>query len=275
LYRICGKEKLTETSFRLVVEAPQIARKRQPGQFVVIRVEEKGERFPLTIVDSDPEAGTIELIVQAAGYSTNRLVEKNVGEKILDLLGPLGEPTEIENFGRVVCVAGGVGAAIIYPVARALKAAGNEVITLLGARSEKFLILEEELEETSDRLIISTDDGSKGRSGFGSDILEELLDAGENIDRVFAVGPVVMMRAVAEVTRPYGVKTIVSLNPIMVDGTGMCGGCRVTVDGEVKFACMDGPEFDGHKVDFAELMSRQSFYQEHEECHLQNLSGAD
>lgn len=269
MYKIVYKKVLAPKVTRFSVEAPDVARARKPGQFVVLRLDEKGERFPLTIVDSNEESGTIDLIVQDAGYSTHVLSNMEVGDTIKDVLGPLGNPTEVENFGTVVCVAGGVGTAVIYPIVKAMQEAGNHVITLIGARTKELIILEDEMKEFSDELIVTTDDGSYGIEGFGSTVLEEMLDEGRKIDRAVAIGPVLMMRAVANVTRNYGVKTIVSLNPIMVDGTGMCGGCRVTVGDEVKFACVDGPEFDGHLVDFEELMTRQSFYEKEEQCRLE------
>jgi len=268
MYKIVYKEVLAPKVTRFSVEAADIARARKPGQFVILRLNEEGERFPLTIVDSDEEAGTIDLIVQDAGSSTHMLSQMEVGDEIKDLLGPLGNPTEIEDFGVIVCVGGGVGTALLYPIAKAMKEAGNYVISLIGARTKELIILEEEMKEFSDEVVITTDDGSYGIHGFGSTVLENWLKEGKKIDRVVAIGPVLMMRAVANVTKPYNVKTIVSLNPIMVDGTGMCGGCRVTVGEEVKFACVDGPEFDGHLVDFEELMTRQSFYKEEEQCRL-------
>lgn len=269
MYKIVYKKVLAPKITRFSVEASDVAQTRKPGQFVVLRLDEKGERFPLTIVDSDEEAGTIDLIVQDAGYSTHVLSNMEVGDEIKDVLGPLGNPTEVDNFGSVVCVGGGVGTAVLYPIAKAMKEAGNYVITLIGARTKELIILEDEMREFSDEVIITTDDGTYGIKGFGSTVLDEMLDKGRKIDRVVAIGPVLMMRAVANVTRAYNIKTIVSLNPIMVDGTGMCGGCRVTAGDEVKFACVDGPEFDGHLVDFEELMIRQSFYTEEEQCRLE------
>ena len=269
MYRIVYKKVLAPKITRFSVEAPDVARARKPGQFVVLRLDEKGERFPLTTVDSDEEAGTIDLIVQDAGYSTHVLSNMEVGDEIRDVLGPLGNPTEIDNWGTVACVGGGVGTALIYPIAKAMKEAGNYVISLIGARTKGLIILEEEMKEFSDEVVVTTDDGSYGIHGFASTVLEEWLDEGKKINRVVAIGPVLMMRAVANVTKPHNIKTIVSLNPIMVDGTGMCGGCRVSVGDEVKFACVDGPEFDGHLVDFEELMIRQSFYQEEEQCRLE------
>jgi len=269
MYKIVYKKVLAPKVTRFSVEAPDIAGIRKPGQFVILRLDEKGERFPLTIVDSDERSGTIDLIVQDAGYSTYILSNMEVGDEIRDVLGPLGNPTEIDNYGTVACVGGGVGTALIYPIAKAMKEVGNYVISLIGARTKELIILEEEMKEFSDEVIVTTDDGTYGIHGFGSTVLEEMLDEGRKIDRMVAIGPVLMMRAIANVTKPHNIKTIVSLNPIMVDGTGMCGGCRVTVGDEVKYACVDGPEFDGHLVDFKELMTRQSFYKEEERCRLE------
>ncbi len=263
-FKILGKEDLAPSVKRLVALAPLIAEKAQAGQFVVLRVDEKGERFPLTLVDWDRDKGTVTLIFQEVGVSTRKLGKLEVGDCIKDIVGPLGIPTGIENLGHVVVIGGGVGAALIYPWVRALKKRGNHVVTILGARTAELLLLEQELRELSDELHISTDDGSSGIKGFTSDILMNLLGKGRKFDLVMAAGPVPMMRAVAEATRPHRMKTIVSLNPIMVDGTGMCGGCRVAVGSEIKFACVDGPEFDAHQVDFKELMNRLRTYQEEE-----------
>ncbi len=271
MYPIKSSRRLAPDIYRLEVQADHVATSVKPGQFVVLRLDEKGERFPLTVVDADPESGFIFLVVQAAGYSTKKLVNLSPGESILDLLGPLGEPTKIAKFGRVACLGGGVGTALVYPIAKACAAAGNEVVSFIGARTAKLVLLEDELDSVSNELVITTDDGSRGIQGYGADVLARRLQAGESFDRVFAIGPVPMMKSVSDVTRPADIETIVSLNPIMVDGTGMCGGCRVTVDGQVKFACMDGPEFDGHDVDFEELAARQQYFKDHEECYLQNL----
>jgi len=246
------------------VKAPKIARKRKPGQFVIIRLCEGGERIPISVAGADPERGTIDLIVQAVGKTTSQMLLMGVGDVISDVVGPLGSPTHIERFGTVVCVGGGIGIAAAYPIAKALKEAGNVLLSIIGARTRKLLILEGEMGEISDELFISTDDGSYGRKGFVTDILKELIDSGRRIDYVLAVGPIPMMRAVSDLTKPYGIKTVVSLNPIMVDGTGMCGGCRVSVGGQTKFACVDGPEFDGHLVDFDVLAKRNRAYLEYE-----------
>ncbi len=271
MYTIVSKEKLAPQISRFSVEAPEIARSRKPGQFVVIRAEETSERVPLTIVDSDPEAGTIDLIVQDAGFSTHCLTCFQEGDALIDVLGPLGKPTDIEKYGTVVCVGGGVGTAVLYPIAKALKEAGNTVITINGARNKELVILEEELAAVSDELIITTDDGSYGIKGFGSTVLQEMIDDGKEIDFVVAIGPTIMMKAVAEVTRPHRIPTIASLNAIMIDGTGMCGGCRVTVGEEVKFACVDGPEFDAHLVDFEEQIAKHHYYDEEQACQIDKL----
>jgi ferredoxin--NADP+ reductase len=258
--RIVAADQLSEQVVRLRVEAPRIARKRKPGQFVLVRMDEHAERVPLTIADADPEAGTITLIIQVAGHSTLHLSRLKAHDAIRDVVGPLGHPTHIENFGTAVPVGGGIGTAVVYPIARALRDAGNHVIGIIGARTKELVVLEEEMRSVSDELIAATDDGSYGYHGFVTQALQGLIDEGRQIDFVAAVGPVPMMRATCNVTRPHGIKTIVSLNPIMMDGTGMCGGCRVSVGGETKFACVDGPEFDGHQVDFDELVKRQSMY---------------
>ncbi|MGM0381083.1 MAG: sulfide/dihydroorotate dehydrogenase-like FAD/NAD-binding protein [bacterium] len=268
---IVSKDKIGPEIYKMEVSAPEVAESARPGQFVVLRLEEKGERFPLTIVDFDKNSGLVTLVVQAVGESTRKLAKMNRGEEILDFLGPLGEPTEVDEFGHVACVAGGLGAALVYPVASAYKEANNKVTIFLGARSSDYLILEERLDKVSDELIVTTDDGSRGIEGFGTDALNQKLEAGEEYDRVFAAGPVPMMKTATDITRPYAIKTIVSLNPIMVDGTGMCGGCRVSVDGETKFACMDGPEFDGHLVNFEELMNRKQYFEREENCKLENI----
>lgn len=247
-----------------VVQAPRIAKKCRPGQFIILRVDEDGERIPLTIADFDRIAGTITLIFQEVGCSTRQLGKLAAGQAILDVAGPLGNASHIDKVGTVVCIGGGIGVAPVYPIARAYREAGNKVVSIIGARNESLLILEKEMAAVSDVLHITTDDGSKGHKGLVVDPLRTMIAADEPIDLVMAIGPVVMMRGVAEVTRPYGIKTIVSLNPIMVDGTGMCGGCRVSVGSVNKFACVDGPEFDGHQVDFAGLMSRQRMYLEQE-----------
>jgi len=271
MYEILENETLAPNLHRLVVRAPRVAAARKAGQFVIVRVAERQERIPLTIGDADPENGTITLFVQAIGTSTQRLVALRPGEALRDVAGPLGKATDIERCGRVACIGGGVGTAVLYPMARALADMGNEVTSIIGGRSAQYIILADELGAFSHAVRITTEDGSLGRQGFVTAELEEMIsDPQRRPDEVFAVGPVPMMRAVAELTRPHGIKTVVSLNPIMIDGTGMCGGCRVLIDGEAKFACVDGPEFDGHRVDFASLADRLTMYREHEEaCRLQ------
>ncbi len=263
MYRIIVKERLAENIHLLEVEAPEVAKKAQPGQFVVVRVDEEGERIPLTIADWDEEKGSMTIIFLEVGTTTRKLACLNAGDSILNFVGPLGRPTEIDRFGTVVCIAGGVGAASLFPVSRSLKAYGNEVITIMGARTKQLIFWEERLRSISHRLIITTDDGSYGRKGVVTEPLKELLEA-RKVDRVIAIGPAVMMKFCCLTTKPFGVNTIVSLNPIMVDGTGMCGCCRVAVGGETKFACVDGPDFEGHKVDWDLLMKRQRAYLEEE-----------
>ncbi len=260
MYRIIETQTLAPTISRLTVEAPLIAQKRKAGNFVIVRATLTGERIPLTIVDSDPEKGTIVLIVQAIGKTTHIITEMRTGDSFMDVVGPLGEPTPISDFGTVVCIGGGVGTAVIYPIARALKAAGNRVISIIGARNQELLILEDEMKAASDELLVTTDDGTRGKKGFVTDALQGIITQHGNPDAVYAIGPLPMMRAVAEVTRGPGIRTWVSLNPIMMDGTGMCGACRVTVGSELKFACVDGPEFDAHQVNFDELIARNRSY---------------
>ncbi len=269
MFEVLSNEVIAPQIHRLVVRAPRVAAARLPGQFVIVRRAEGEERIPLTIADASPSAGTISLIIQAVGAGTKAIVATPVGEALLDVAGPLGQPTEIEPFGRVACVGGGVGTAVLFPLAKALAEAGNQVTTLIGGRTAEHVILRDDLAAFSAEMLFTTEDGSLGRKGFVTAALGELLDdPARKPAAVYAVGPVPMMAAIANQTRPYGVKTIVSLNPIMVDGTGMCGGCRVTVGGEIKFACVDGPEFDGHAVDFQELSSRQKAYAEHA-CRLE------
>jgi len=279
---ILEKRRLGPDVFRMELAYPKLARKARPGQFVIVRASEDGERIPLTIADTDPEAGSITLIFQVVGKSTTLLAHREPGDTILDVVGPLGVPTEIKRFGRVLCMGGGIGAAPLYPIAKALKAAGNTVTSILGGRSKNLVILENEFRAISDALHITTDDGTYGRKGFVTDALKDLLGAGPSagccagapgFDRAWAIGPVPMMKAISDVTRAAGIPTVVSLNPIMVDGTGMCGGCRVIVDGKVKFACVDGPEFDGHAVDFDTLAKRLTTYRDrerrdHEACKI-------
>ena len=268
MFEIIENTILAPNVHRLVVRAPRIARVRQPGQFVIVRADVHGERIPLTIGDADMAAGTITLFVQAVGTSTLQIVHTPVGGALQDVAGPLGSATEIEQWGRVACVGGGLGTAVLYPLAKALAEAGNEVTTILGGRSAPYILLEDELQAFSRKVIVTTEDGSHGRQGFVTAALQELMEDPRRCPAVvFAVGPVPMMRAVCELTRPERIRTIVSLNPIMIDGTGMCGGCRVRVGEETKFACVDGPEFDGHLVDFKLLTDRLSMYRE-EECRM-------
>jgi ferredoxin--NADP+ reductase len=270
VFEILECQTIAPNSLQFRIAAPHIARKAQPGQFVVIRTSEVGERIPLTLADTDPKMGTITLVVQQVGKTTRGLGDFQVGDSLHDILGPLGIPSEIANYGTVVSIGGGFGVAATYPIARALKKAGNKVITIMGARTRELLLWEEKTRQISDELIITTDDGSYGRKGFVSQALEDLLKAGEKIDHVLAIGPVPMMRVVAETTRPYGVKTMVSLNPIMLDATGLCGVCRVSIANHAKFACVDGPEFDAHQVDWAELMSRLTIYKPEEKVALEH-----
>jgi ferredoxin/flavodoxin---NADP+ reductase len=260
MYKIVSAEFLAPSIKRFEIIAPKIAQKRKAGQFVIIRLKEGGERIPLTIADSNNQKGTITLIVQGIGKTTKELNSLETGQTIMDVVGPLGKPSEIENFGTAVSIGGGVGTAIAYPTAVALKNAGNHTVAIIGGRTKELVILEDEMKEICDEVHITTDDGSYGTKGFVTQKLRELIDSGRKIDFVLAIGPIPMMKAVAETTRPYGIKTVVSLNPIMVDGTGMCGGCRATVDGKNVFVCVDGPEFDAHKVDFSLLDKRNRAY---------------
>lgn len=265
---IVAKKELAPNIKLIEVNSPEIAEKAHPGQFVILRVDEKGERFPLTLVDWDKQKGTIVLIFLEVGVSTKKLGTLQVGDRILDIVGPLGVPSEIKQYGQVCVIGGGVGTASAYPIIRALKKMGNKVVSIIGARTAQLLILEDKIGEFSDELYISTDDGTKGQKGFVTDVLSKLVQNGYRFDLIYAIGPAVMMRAVAQVTKQYGIKTIVSLNPIMVDGMGMCGACRVTVGGKTKFACVDGPEFDAHEVDFDELIKRQRMFLAEEKLSL-------
>ena len=263
--KIIEKANIAEAVYEFVVDAPLVAHKCRPGQFVIIRTDEFSERVPLTIADFDREKGYITLIVQAVGNSTRHLCDTfDVGDDILDVVGPLGQPSEMGNFGTVVVVGGGIGVAPVYPIARAYHELGNKVISIIGARNKDLIIGQDKMAAISDEVIVTTDDGTAGHKGFVTDPLRAMLEKGEKIDLVLAIGPVIMMKNVAAVTEPFGVKTTASLNTIMVDGTGMCGGCRVNVGGENKFACVDGPEFDAHKVDFANLLMRQQMYKNQE-----------
>lgn len=260
MVKILKTQELSQNIKLFEFDVPLIARKAQPGQFVVLRINEPGERIPLTIADAKKDQGILVIVFQEVGKSTKLLGTLKVGDTIMDLIGPLGKPSEIENFGTAVCVAGGVGTPEIFPVTRALKQAGNKVISIVGARNKDLLIMQEEMKSVSDELYITTDDGSYGKKGLVIDELKRLISENIKIDKVFAVGPVIMMKAVSDTTRPYNISTVVSLNPIMLDATGMCGVCRVEIGGETKFACVDGPEFDGHKVNFDSLMARLKTY---------------
>jgi len=271
LNEILRKERFSESVFLMVISAPEVARKAQAGQFVIIRATETGERIPLTIADFDREKGELVIVVQEVGKTTRLLGQLEPGDSILDLTGPLGRPTEVERLGTVCCIGGGVGIAAAHPVARAFKEAGNHVVSIIGARTRSLLFWEEKMRAVSSELIVTTDDGSYAAKGFVTDRLADLINDGRKLDLVFAVGPTVMMRAVAETTRPHKIKTIVSLNPIMVDGTGMCGGCRVLVGGRARFACVDGPDFDAHEVDFDNLLARQRQYVDLEKQAAENV----
>jgi ferredoxin--NADP+ reductase len=273
--KLVSKELLADRVGQFEIDAPLIARKAQPGQFVVLRTLEQGERFPITISDADPAKGTIKIIVQDAGLSTHTLFHLQAGDDVLDVVGPLGKPTHVDKFGTVVCIGGGVGIAILRPEVQAFKEAGNKVITIIGARTKDLVILEKELGKWSDKVLVTTDDGSYGRHGFVSDELTALIESGERIDLVVAIGPLIMMKVIADITRPHKINTIVSLNPIMVDATGMCGACRVTVGGKTMFACVDGPEFDGHEVDFDELGKRLRMYSGEERSSMEQHEKAE
>ncbi len=260
MFEILDKKALSEVNTLMVIQAPEVARKARAGQFIIVRVDEKGERIPLTIADFDREQGTIVIVFQQVGKSTMKLGSMSPGEAIADLVGPLGNPSEVERYGVVVCVGGGVGIAPVYPIARALGEAGNRVLGIIGARTRDLLFWEDKMRQVCDELIVCTDDGSYGRKDLVTVPLKEILESRDDVARVWAIGPAVMMKFCALTTKPFGVPTIVSLNPIMVDGTGMCGACRVEVGGETRFVCVDGPEFDGHLVDWNLLLARQRIY---------------
>jgi NAD(P)H-flavin reductase len=260
LYKILHKEELCERVKEFIVKAPQVARKARPGQFVIVRINETGERIPLTIADYDAEEETITLIFQEVGKTTLQMGELETGDILQDVVGPLGHPSKIQDYGKVVLVAGGLGIAPLFPIARALKMAGNEVISILGARSAGLIFWEDRIQAYSDKMIVCTDDGSYGRNALVTQPLQEVMKTNQGIGRIWAIGPTIMMKYASEVTRPYKVPIMVSLNTIMIDGIGMCGGCRVTLDGHPQFACVDGPEFDGHLVDWDNLISRLSYY---------------
>lgn len=277
MYKIVRKEILNPSVVLMDIEAPYIARKAEPGQFIIFRIDEAGERIPLTIADYDREKGTVTIIFQIVGKSTRVLSEMNEGEALLDFVGPLGVASHLDGYKKVAVIGGGLGTAIAYPQAKKLHALGAEVHSITGFRNKDLIILEKEMEAVSDKLVVATDDGSNGNKGFVTNVLKQLIDEGNKYDLVIAIGPLVMMRAVSNLTREYGIKTLVSMNPIMIDGTGMCGGCRLTVGGKTKFACVDGPDFDGHEVDFDEAMRRQGMYKKQEvkstELHVCKLGG--
>ena len=272
MYKILSAEFIAPNVKKFKIEAPKIAKKRKAGQFVIIRLDDSGERIPLTIADSNIDEGSITIIVQGIGKTTSQLNEMQEGDYIMDVVGPLGKPSHIEEFGVAVSIGGGVGTAIAYPTAVALKKAGNYTISIIGGRSKEYVILENEMKSVCDEVFVTTDDGSYGYHGFVTQKLKELIDAKRKIDFVLAIGPIPMMKAVAEVTRKLKIKTVVSLNPIMVDGTGMCGGCRATVDNKTVFVCVDGPEFDAHKVDFETLERRNKTYRDDEQLALNNYT---
>ena len=269
MYKILDKKRLNPQMTFMKVEAPHVIKNVRPGQFIVLKIGEKGERIPLTVVESDGEKGAISLIFQEVGKTTKELAAMKTGEAISDVIGPLGKPTHIEDFGRIICVGGGVGTAEIYPVAKAFKAAGNEITSILGARDKGLLLFVHEMKRLSSGFYVTTDDGSAGRKGLVTDVLNELL-AKEKYDLVYAVGPILMMRAVADATRSHNTKTVVSLNANMVDATGMCGTCRVSVGGETKFTCVHGPEFDAHKIDFTEFINRDRRFKDKEQESLKS-----
>lgn len=281
MFRIVRKEVLNSNVKLLEVEAPFVARKAEAGQFIIFRVNENGERIPLTIADYDREKGTVTIIFQEVGKSTKLLGTLEEGDYILDFVGPLGVATHLEGYKKVAVIGGGLGTAIAYPQAKKLHSLGAEVDVIAGFRNKDLIILEKELEKVSTRLFITTDDGSNGHKGFVTDVLKRLIEEGNKYGLVIAIGPLIMMKFVSKITKEYGIKTIVSMNPVMIDGTGMCGGCRVTVGGETKFACVDGPDFDGHLVDFDEAMRRQEMYKKQEKesleahiCRLEGMSNA-
>ena len=269
MYEILAKEALAPVIKLMVISAPDVARKARAGQFVIVRVAEEGERIPLTIADYDQDEGTVTIVFQEVGKTTMHLGTMEVGDELASFTGPLGHPTEIENYGTVICVGGGVGIAPIYPIARALRAAGNYVISIIGARNKELLFWENKMRSVSDELIVCTDDGSYGRKGFVMDPLKELLETRDGIGHTWIIGPAIMMKFTALATKPFNVPTTVSLNSIMVDGTGMCGSCRVEVGGETRFACVHGPEFDGHQVDWDLLLARQRIYLDEEKQSLE------
>jgi len=268
MYKIIKKETLSPAVKLMVIDAPYVARKVEPGQFIILRVNENGERIPLTVADFDRSAGSVTIIFQEVGKTTRELGSMEEGDEILDFVGPLGVASHFDNLKKVAVIGGGLGTAIAYPQAKKLHSLGVEVHSITGFRNKDLIILENEMSEVSDKLVVTTDDGSNGNKGFVTDELKKAVEQGNKYDLVIAIGPLVMMKAVSNLTRQYGIKTLVSMNPVMIDGTGMCGGCRVTVGGKIKFACVDGPDFDGHQVDFDEAMRRQMMYKSEEKTSL-------
>lgn len=270
-YKILSKKELCPNQYEITIEAPYVVRNAKAGQFIIFRAEENGERVPLTIADVDKEKGELTIVFMAVGYTTKKLAELEVGDELVDLVGPLGKPTHIEKYGTVVCIAGGYGAAPCYLIAKAFKDAGNKVYMIMGARTKDLIFWQDKMKNACTELYVTTDDGSLGIKGFGTTVLKEIMDR-EKVDYAIAVGPMPMMRAVAEMTRGTGIKTEASMNPIMVDGTGMCGACRLTVDGETKFACVDGPDFDAHQIDFDEVINRTRIYKDEERKRSENCN---
>lgn len=270
-YKILSKKELCPNQYEITIDAPYVVRNAKAGQFIIFRAEEDGERVPLTIADVDKEKGILTLVFMAVGYTTKKLAALEVGDELVDLVGPLGKPTHIENYGTVVCVAGGYGAAPCYLIAKAFKDVGNKVYMIMGARTKELIFWQEKMRDACTELFITTDDGSLGIKGFGTTVLQDIMDK-EQVDYVIAVGPMPMMRAVAEMTRDKGIKTEASMNPIMVDGTGMCGACRLTVGGKTKFACVDGPDFDAHQIDFDEVINRTRIYKDEERKRCENCN---
>ena len=274
-YKILSKTEICPNQYEMVIEAPYIVRNAKAGQFIIFRTEENGERVPLTIADVNKETGALTIVFMAVGYSTKKLAELNAGDELIDIVGPLGQPTHIKKYGTVVCLAGGYGAAPCYLIAKAFKEAGNKVYMIMGARTKELIFWQDKMKQACDSLFITTDDGTLGEKGFVTQVLDKIINS-EKVDYAIAVGPIPMMRAVADLTRDKGIYTEASMNPIMVDGTGMCGACRLTVDGEIKFACVDGPDFDAHKINFDEIINRSTIYKREEkrceECNLLKLA---
>ncbi|HEX2927402.1 MAG TPA: sulfide/dihydroorotate dehydrogenase-like FAD/NAD-binding protein [Ruminiclostridium sp.] len=277
MFKIVKKQVLNPSVVLMSIDAPLIAKKAEPGQFIILRISEGGERIPLTIADYDRENGTVTIIYQVVGKTTKVLAEMNEGDSLMDFVGPLGTASHLEGYKKVAVIGGGLGTAIAYPQAKKLHSLGAEVHSITGFRNKDLIILEDQMEKVSDKLVVATDDGSNGNKGFVTNMLKQLIDEGNKYDLVIAIGPLIMMKAVSNLTREYGIKTLVSMNPVMIDGTGMCGGCRLTVGGKTRFACVDGPDFDGHEVDFDEAMRRQNMYKRQEkestELHVCTLGG--